>query len=194
MSDHNLIGPFVRRFLLEELVADRNLTTNTQKSYRDTIRLLFGFVADRHATDPTRVTVEQVDATVVRSFLVHLEQERGNSISTRNQRLAALHAVITRTVVKAAENVPSLRDKPVSPHTIRHTTAVHLLRAGVDINTIRAWLGHVSLETTNRYAEIDLEMKAQALDTCAVSGPDSTPRPSPNWHTDSELMSFLASL
>ena len=90
--------------------------------------------------------------------------------------------------------MPSLRDKPVSPHTIRHTTAVHLLRAGVDINTIRAWLGHVSLETTNRYAEIDLEMKAQALDTCAVSGPDSTPRQSPSWHTDSELMSFLASL
>jgi len=74
-----------------------------------------------------------------------------------------------------------LRDKQVSPHTIRHTTAVHLLRAGVDINTIRAWLGHVSLETTNRYAEIDLEMKAK-------------PRPSPSWHTDSELMAFLASL
>jgi len=91
---------------------------------------------------------------------------------------------------EAAEDMPSLRDKAVSPHTIRHTTAVHLLRAGVDINTIRAWLGHVSLETTNRYAEIDLEMKAQALDTCAVSGPDSTP----SWHTDSELMSFLASL
>ena len=73
-------------------------------------------------------------------------------------------------------------------------TAVYLLRAGVDINTIRAWLGHVSLETTNRYAEIDLEMKAQALETCAVCGPDSTPRPSPSWHADSELMSFLASL
>ncbi len=51
-----------------------------------------------------------------------------------------------------------------------------------------------SLETTNRYAEIDLEMKAQALDTCAVSGPDSTPRPSSNWHADSELVSFLTSL
>ena len=44
---------------------------------------------------------------------------------------------------------------------IRHTTAVHLLRAGVDINTIRAWLGHVSLDTTNIYAEVDLEMKAK---------------------------------
>jgi integrase/recombinase XerD len=338
MSNHHKMGPFVRRFLLEELVADRNLTPNTQKSYRDAIRLLFNFVADRHSTDPTRVTVEQLDAAVVRSFLAHLEQDRGNSISTRNQRLAALHslfrfigrlvpelvdhaaqiqaiplrrtatplmpyldkhemdallampnrgraqgrrdyalllflyntgarateaaevtiadlslgtstsvvlrgkgrkirtcplwaqtakvlrglldtrlngprdepvflnvrgqpvtrhgvhALVARTVKKAAEDVPSLRDKRVSPHTIRHTTAVHLLRAGVDINTIRAWLGHVSLDTTNRYAEVDLDMKAQALESCAVHEPDSAPRPPPNWHSDSGLMSFLASL
>jgi len=50
----------------------------------------------------------------------------------------------------------------------RHTTATHLLRAGVDINTIRAWLGHVSLNTTNVYAKVDLEMKAKALATCEV--------------------------
>jgi site-specific recombinase XerC len=46
---------------------------------------------------------------------------------------------------------------------------VHLLRAGVDINTIRAWLGHVSLDTTNIYAEVDLEMKAKALASCDIS-------------------------
>ena len=90
--------------------------------------------------------------------------------------------------------MPSLRDKTISPHTIRHTTAVHLLRAGVDINTIRAWLGHVSLETTNRYAEIDLEMKAKALQTCAVNGSADVPECTPRWHADSELMSFLSSL
>ena len=89
---------------------------------------------------------------------------------------------------------PSLRNKRVSPHTIRHTTAVHLLRAGVDINTIRAWLGHVSLETTNRYAEVDLEMKAKALQTCAVFGSDPLPEHTPNWHANSELLSFLAAL
>ena len=50
----------------------------------------------------------------------------------------------------------------------RRTTATHLLRAGVDINTIRAWLGHVSIDTTNIYAETDLEMKARALATCEV--------------------------
>ena len=64
----------------------------------------------------------------------------------------------------------------------------------VDINTIRAWLGHVSLETTNRYAEVDLEMKAKALQTCAVSGSDPLPEHTPHWHANSELLSFLAAL
>ena len=85
---------------------------------------------------------------------------------------------------------PSLRAKRVSPHTLRHTAAVHLLRAGVDINTIRAWLGHVSLETTNRYAEVDLEMKAKALETCAITTSDRTPA----WHKDKDLMAFLSAL
>jgi integrase len=52
----------------------------------------------------------------------------------------------------------------------RHTTAVHLLRAGVDINTIRAWLGHGSLDTTHIYAEVDMEMKAKALASVDISG------------------------
>ena len=73
---------------------------------------------------------------------------------------------------------------------IRHTTAVHLLRAGVDINTIRAWLGHVSLDTTNIYAEVDLGMKAKALSACEI--PDS--RKSKPWHRQPGLMSFLKEL
>jgi integrase len=67
---------------------------------------------------------------------------------------------------------------------------VHLLRSGVDINTIRAWLGHVSLDTTHTYAEIDLEMKANALAHCELPEKVST-RP---WHTDKGLIGFLKSL
>jgi site-specific recombinase XerD len=62
-----------------------------------------------------------------------------------------------------------MKNKRVSPHTIRHSTACHLLRAGNDINTIRGWLGHVSLDTTNVYAEIDLQMKAEALSKCEIT-------------------------
>ena len=130
MSDHHLIGPFVRRFLLEELIADRNLTPNTQKSYRDAIRLLFAFIAERHSTDPTRVTVEQVDATLVRSFLVHLEEERGNSISTRNQRLAAFHSLfrfVGRLVPELVDHAAQIQAiplrrtaTPVMPYLDKH--------------------------------------------------------------------------
>jgi site-specific recombinase XerD len=81
-----------------------------------------------------------------------------------------IHTLVTRHSEKAAIKVPSLKTKRVSPHTIRHTTATHLLRAGVDLNTIRAWLGHVSLDTTNIYAETDLAMKAKALAVCDPGG------------------------
>lgn len=54
----------------------------------------------------------------------------------------------------------------VTPHVFRHTTAVHLLEAGVEVNVIRGWLGHVRLETTNRYAEITIRMKTDALELC----------------------------
>jgi site-specific recombinase XerC len=73
----------------------------------------------------------------------------------------------------------------------KHSTASHLLRAGVDINTIRAWLGHVSLDTTNIYAETDLEMKARALAMCEIVG---EPKAKKRWREDPALMTFLRSL
>lgn len=64
-----------------------------------------------------------------------------------------VHGLVKRYARRAAAAMPSLTSKHVSPHTIRHSTAMRLLRAGVDINTIRAWLGHVSVDTTTLYAE-----------------------------------------
>ena len=96
-----------------------------------------------------------------------------------------------RYTKKASVSCPSLLRKRVSPHTIRHTTATHLLRAGVDINTIRAWLGHVSIDTTNIYAEVDLERKAQALAHCTFK--ESQPRQK-RWKDDPALLTFLRSL
>ena len=102
-----------------------------------------------------------------------------------------VHTLVERYVLKAQIQMPSLATKRISPHTIRHTTATHLLRAGVDINTVRAWLGHVSLDTTNIYAEIDLETKAKALAKCEIGDP---PKPKPPWREDPGLMAFLRSL
>ena len=333
-SKHPL-GPYLRRFLIEETLLDRNLALNTQKSYRDAFVQLLRFMKDRHGVSPENLVVENVTPTVLRGFMGYLQKDRGNGDSTRNQRMAALHSffryiaretpelvdlssqvnalpmrktvtksipylekdeieavleapdrskaqgrrdhalllflyntgaradeaaqlptsgldlsrnpyvkfvgkgqkervcplwpqtvtvlkalleergpvasgsyvflncrgkpmtrfgirsLVKRTVARAAERLPSLRLKKISTHGIRHTTAVHLLRAGVDINTIRAWLGHVSIDTTNRYTEADLEMKAEALRTTSIP----VPRGPGSWEEKRKtLMAFLGSL
>lgn len=331
MTNRNLVAPWVRRFLLEHIVADLNLSRNTQASYRDALALFLPFAAKEQRQAVDQLEVERLSPEVVRLFLGYLEGKRGCSVSTRNQRLAAIHAfarfigarspehlnwcsqvaavpfkkatkgtlpyldkpeidallaapdrrtrqgtrdhalllflynsgarcdeaarlivadldlgsspavkilgkgnkvrlcplwtstantlralttgrgaqapvflnrrgeLITRFGIyamvgryarQATKDVSSLGTKRVSPHVIRHTTAVHLLRARVDINTIRAWLGHVSLDTTNVYAEVDLEMKAKALSACEITE-SSTTRP---WHRQVGLMSFLKEL
>jgi integrase/recombinase XerD len=102
-----------------------------------------------------------------------------------------IYTLVERYVLKASASCPSLLKKRVSPHSIRHTTATHLLRAGVDIDTIRAWLGHVNLETTNIYADIDLETKARALAKCEVT---EKTQPKGHWRDRPGLMEFLRTL
>jgi site-specific recombinase XerD len=82
-----------------------------------------------------------------------------------------------------------------SPHVLRHTTAVHLLEAGVEVNVIRGWLGHADLTTTNRYAEINARAKEAALRACEAppGASEGFPR-KPVWQTDEALLNWLASL
>lgn len=330
MTNSTLLGPWVRRFLLEHLVAERNLALNTQKSYRDMLTLLLPYVAGKVEKAIDRLTVDDLSPSLVRLFLTHMEQQRQCATSTRNQRLAGIHALarfigehspehidwcsqirliplkktsqpaityldkpemdallaaheqtaqghreqtlllflynsgarvseaaqlkigdiewhaqcvrifgkgnkqrrcplwtatldqlrvlvgergaaepvflnrcrqpmtrsgihtlVKRCAARAGARAPSLQGKTVSPHVIRHSTASHLLEAGVDINTIRGWLGHVSLSTTNIYAEINLETKARALATCAVSDATKTRK---RWRDQPDLMQFLRTL
>ena len=337
MRDASLLGPWVRRFLMEHLVSERNLARNTQRSYRDTLRLLLPDVAQHISKPIERLAVTDLSADRVRQFLGEPEEKRGCAIATRNQRLAAIHALarfiglhapelvewcgqvraipfkkapktlvsylekaemdallaapnlitaqgrrdhavlqflynagtradeaaqvrisdlnlpqvperdlasvlirgkgnkqricplwtstvsellplistrgasehvflnrrgqpltrfgihalVKRYVAVVSATMPSLAKKRVSPHTIRHTTATHLLRSGTDINTIRAWLGHVSLVTTNVYAEVDLEMKAKALASCEVEEEGHSRKP---YREDKGLMEFLRNL
>ena len=334
MSNADALGPWVRRFLLEYLVGERHFAENTRRSYRDTLALLIPFIATATKTTVDRLCIADLTAVGLRQFLGHVEQVRGCRITTRNQRLAALHSLarfiggrspehlawcsevcgipfkkaphegvcylekpemdallaapdirtrqgfrdhtvllflynsgaraseavgvtvadldlpathqasvrlmgkgskvrrcplwastadalktligerpataavfvnrrghpltrygvhdlVARYRASVARRVPSLQQKRVSPHTIRHTTATHLLRAGVDINTIRAWLGHVSVDTTNVYAEIDLASKAKALEKCAIQPDAGGP---PVWKDNRDLLVFLRSL
>lgn len=83
----------------------------------------------------------------------------------------------------------------LSPHVFRHTTAVHLLEAGVEVNVIRSWLGHVHLDTTNRYAEINVPLKEDALRACQPPTSSSAALPRrPVWRDDEALLKWLDSL
>jgi integrase/recombinase XerD len=331
MTDRTSLGHWIRRFLLEYAASERNLSPNTRASYRDMLVQLLPYVAKRKGVSVDTLTVTDLSAEVVRAFLAHLESERQCSTSTRNQRLASIHALarfvgahspqhvewcaqirmvpikkgiatnvaylekpeidallaapdrsssqgardhalllflynsgarvseaaslrigdidwharsvrivgkgskerrcplwantieqlrrlaaqrpndahvflnrrgapitrygihtmIERYVVKLRTTMPQLRGKRISPHVIRHSTATHLLQAGVDINTIRAWLGHVSLDTTSIYAETDLATKKRAL---ATLDRGRTRKTSGGWAKQPDVLEFLRSL
>ena len=302
-----LMPNLVQRFFCERLTDQRNASPRTIASYRDTFRLLLGFVKEHTGQQPSQVRPEDFDAPIILEFLKHLEKERGNHPRTRNARLAAIRSFMNyaalqepsllaltnrvlaipmkrfdrpllgflscaemdailaspdeftwhgrrdrvlfatmyntgarvseilavkradlelglpghlqlfgkgrkeravplwkRTVkhlqhwlteIPASSNspvfvnrhgqplsrstveyrlelavqdaisrCPSLKGRSVSPHTIRHTTAMHLLQAGVDITVIAMWLGHESPTTTHGYIELDMAMKRKTLE------------------------------
>ena len=75
----------------------------------------------------------------------------------------ALARRITKHASRAAESCPSLREKAITPHVLRHTAAMRLLHAGIDTSVIALWLGHEQVETTQMYLHADLEIKERAL-------------------------------
>ena len=97
--------------------------------------------------------------------------------------------ILDRIVQQAAVHCPSLKSKSVSPHVIRHSTAMHLLQSGVDTSVIALWLGHESTETTHIYVEADLATKERALENLAPPGSKSR-----RFRADDALIGFLASL
>jgi site-specific recombinase XerD len=94
-------------------------------------------------------------------------------------------------VSAAAKQHPRLLEKHVTPHTFRHTAAVHLVAAGVDVTVIQSWLGHVHLDTTFLYAQANVETKRKALEQ--VEGTARATRP-PRWKRDPALLTWLDSL
>jgi site-specific recombinase XerD len=138
-----------------------------------TARLLRDLISerglDRHSQEPL--------------FLNH----RGQPLSRYGVRY-----ILGKYCDRATLASPSLATKRLHPHSMRHTTAVHLLKAGVDLVTISHWLGHASVETTNRYASVDLETKREA-----ISKIEPTPRRArrkPAWRTDPSLLEWLEAI
>ncbi len=96
-------------------------------------------------------------------------------VNARGKRLGRFGVIyiLDRTIRQAAQQEPSLATRSISPHTLRHTAAMHLLQSGVDLATIQSWLGHVAITTTHHYVEADLEMKRRALEK--ASAPTAVP-------------------
>lgn len=124
-----------------------------------------------------RAVVSKPDALI---FLNH----RGQPLTRHGVRY-----LLAKYVQIAAMKCPSLKKKCIHPHSIRHSTAMHMLQSGVDINTIRSWLGHIQLKTTNRYAEINLEMKRDALNKHLPIAKANRP-----WKRNDQLIQWLESL
>jgi integrase/recombinase XerD len=193
---------------------------STALGRRDHALLLFLYNSGARASEVTSVTVADIDigdpasvklmgkgrkermcplllstARILAPFVADRSSSEPLFLNRRRQPITrfGIFALVERYALQASSKVPSIGKKQVSPHTIRHTTAVHLLRSGVDINTIRAWLGHVSVDTTNIYAEADLEMKAKALahSEILIPGLASSRKV---WHENQATMAFLRNL
>jgi integrase/recombinase XerD len=145
-----------------------------------------------------RDRVVPIPQDLVRS-LTALLSERGLShhqpepvfVGTHNERLTRFGAthIVRRAAAQAVSTRPSLEGKPISPHVFRHSLAMKLLRSGVDLLTIQAWLGHAQVATTHRYAAADVEMMRRGLEKAGVSG-DRSPR----FRPDDSVLQLLASI
>lgn len=87
------LAPTLQAFFTQRLIQQRHASPHTITAYRDTFRLLLGFTTDRIATPPSRLQIADLDAGVIAAFLDHLEHDRGNTVRTRNARLAAIHSL-----------------------------------------------------------------------------------------------------
>ena len=300
------LAPTLQAFFTDRLIRQRHASSHTIAAYRDTLRILLSYAADQTGTPPSRLDLDELDAPLIAAFLDHIEHHRGNSVRTRNARLAAIHSLfrfaallhpehaasisrvlaippkrcdqalityltdeqidallaapdtgtwtgrrdrallqlaiqtglrvseltgltiadvhlgagahvschgkgrkdritpltaetmhvlrswlsehtgpanaplfpgrtgqrlsrdaiehrIAKHTLTATRECPSLRTKRVTAHVMRHTTAMRLLHAGIDIAVIALWLGHENIETTRIYLFADLELKQRAL-------------------------------
>jgi len=112
---------------------------------------------------------------------------RGGPLTRFGARL-----ILQRHVMKATASRPSLKRKRIHPHSLRHSTAVYLLKSGVDLSTIAHWLGHSNIYTTHKYVAIDLEAKRAALAKMQPLTAKADLRP--RWRNEPDLLNWLESL
>ena len=95
-------------------------------------------------------------------------QESPVFVNSNGRRITrfGIRYLVRQYAAQAARTCPTVKSKIISPHTFRHTTALHLLQSGNDISVVKAWLGHADVNTTHGYVEIDMKMKRRAMEAC----------------------------
>ena len=153
MSDPRTLGPWLRRFLIEHVVTERNLARNTQISYRDTFKLLIPFVGAKARKPTDRLALDDLTPRRVLEFLAHLEEGRGCSVQTRNQRLTAIRAfarfVASRDPARLewSAGVRSIALKKATPLPVGWLSKAEMeaLLEVPDRGTQRGWTEHALL-------------------------------------------------
>ncbi|HEY1003459.1 MAG TPA: tyrosine-type recombinase/integrase, partial [Streptosporangiaceae bacterium] len=102
------IAATMQAFFTERLIAQRRASPHTITAYRDTLRLLLGFAAQRTRTPPCRLDIADLDAPMISAFLDHLEHQRGNTIRSRNARLAAIHSLFSFAALRHPEHAADI--------------------------------------------------------------------------------------
>jgi integrase/recombinase XerD len=217
------VPPPETRFLEQDEAAElfRVLPSDGRLALRDRALLLFLYNTGARVQEAADLRAGHLDLGEHPLVRLHGKGDKWRTCPLWHQTAELLSAVLTslgttagpETAVFTARGQPLTRfgiykivrrhaaslDDPrtgrrVSPHTFRHTAAVHLLESGVEVNVIRGWLGHADLTTTNRYAEINTKTKQEALRAVEPPGSSAGPRTKPIWQTDQSLLNWLASL
>jgi integrase/recombinase XerD len=110
------LAPTMQAYFTDRMVSQRGASPNTISAYRQTFRLLLPFAAKRTATKPSKLDIGQLDAPLIAAFLNHLERARGNSASTRNHRLAAIHSLFAYMALHHPEHAASIQRVLAIPH------------------------------------------------------------------------------
>jgi len=102
------LAPMLQAFFTDRLVRERNASPLTVAAYRDTWRLLLGFASQRTDKPPSALDFNDIDVQLIAAFLDHLERERGNTVRTRNARLAAIHSMFRYAALRHPEHAASI--------------------------------------------------------------------------------------
>lgn len=117
-------------------------------------------------------------------------------VNARGERITrfGIGHLVSKYASLAERTCPTIAGKKVTPHTYRHTIALHLIQSGVDISVVKEWLGHADVKTTSLYVDINVEMKRKALEACPPPlAPRTTEPATPLWH-DPTVLKFLGTL